>query len=537
MAAGRKRSALPDRLAALRDAMDAARGRIDRDVESRIDAILARVDGRLAFSGDVTVVALAGATGSGKSSLFNALSGTKLAEPGMRRPTTSAAMAAVFGEEQSDLLDWLDVPRRHLVTGAADLSGLILLDLPDHDSTAQAHREIVDRLVELVDQFVWVVDPQKYADAALHDRYLRPLAAHADVMVIALNQIDRVAEAERPRMVADLRRLLDSEGLDSAPVVAVSAVTGDGIADLRAQLVTLIAGKQAAAKRMAGDVTDAAEALAPEIGAADADDVPKKRTAHLNRTLAVAAGVPVVVEAVKKSWRHRGGLATGWPVVAWLAKFRPDPLRSLHLDMLSTKKQKAIEPGRVNRTSVPVAQGVAKARVDSAVRALATETSEGLPRGWQDAVLTAARSEEMLLPDHLDRAIATTDLATDRGNGWWTVVRVLQWLVLLTTLVGAGWLLLNFLLVSYLALPAIPWPRVGNLPLPTVLALGGVLAGILVALLSRVGVEIGAQSHAARADRELMRSIGQVTSTYVIAPIEAELAHREKAQEALKRLR
>ena len=152
-------------------------------------------------------------------------------------------------------------------------------------------------------------------------------------------------------------------------------------------------------------------------------------------------------------------------------------------------------------------------------------------------MLAAARSEETLLPDHLDRAIATTDLATDRGNGWWTVVRVLQWLVLLTTLVGAGWLLVNFLLVSYLALPALPVPRVRNLPLPTVLALGGVLAGILVALLSRVGVEVGAQSHASRADRELMRSIGQVTSTYVIAPIEAELTRREKAQEALKRLR
>ena len=533
----KKRSALPERLAALRTAMDAARGRIDPDVESRIDAILGRVNGRLAFSGDVTIVALAGATGSGKSSLFNALSGTKLAEPGVRRPTTAAAMAAVFGEEQSDLLDWLDVPRRHLVTGAEDLSGLILLDLPDHDSTQQAHREIVDRLVELVDQFVWVVDPQKYADAALHDRYLKPLAAHADVMVIALNQIDRVTEQLQPGMVSDLRRLLDAEGLADARLVTVSAVTGEGVADLRAELVTLIKGKQTAAKRLAGDVTGAAEALAPELGDADADGVPKKRAAHLNRTLAVAAGVPVVVEAVKKSWRHRGGIATGWPVVAWLARFRPDPLRALHLDVLSTKKNKAIEPGRVNRTSVPVAQGVAKARVDSAVRALATESAEGLPRGWQDSVLAAARSEETLLPDHLDRAIATTDLATDRGNGWWTVVRVLQWLVLLTTLVGAGWLLLNFLLVSYFALPALPVPKVGNLGLPTVLALGGVAAGILVALLSRVGVEIGARSHASRADRELTRGIAQVTSRYVIGPVDAELARRDRARDALKQLR
>ncbi len=533
----KKRPGLPDRLAALRTAMDAARGRMDPDVEERIDAILARVDRRLAFSGEVTIVALAGATGSGKSSLFNAVSGTTLAEPGVRRPTTAAAMAAVFGEEQSDLLDWLDVPRRHLVTGAEELSGLILLDLPDHDSTQQSHREIVDRLVELVDQFVWVVDPQKYADAALHDRYLKPLAGHADVMVIALNQVDRVAEPDRAGMIADLRRLLDAEGLADARLVAVSTVTGEGLADLRAALVTLIKGKQTAARRLAGDVTGVAEALAPELGDLDAAGVPKKRAVQLNRTLAVAAGVPVVVEAVKKSWRHRGGIATGWPVVAWLARIRPDPLRALHLDAISTKKHKAIEPGRVNRTAVPVARGVAKARVDSAVRALATETAEGLPRGWQDAVLAAARSEEMMLPDHLDRAIATTDLATDRGNGWWTVVRVLQWLVLLTTLVGAGWLLVNFFLVSYFALPALPVPKVGNLGLPTVLALGGVAAGILVALLSRGGVEVGARSRAARADRELTRAIGQVTMTYVIGPVDAELARRDRAREALKQLR
>lgn len=531
-----RRPALPERLSALREAMDAARGRIDPEVEARIDAVLSRVDGRLAFSGDVTVVALAGATGSGKSSLFNALSGTTLAEPGVKRPTTSAAMAAVFGEEQGDLLDWLDVPRRHLVTGADDLTGLILLDLPDHDSTQQSHREVVDRLVQLVDQFVWVVDPQKYADAALHDRYLRPLAAHADVMVVALNQIDRVAEAERPRMTADLRRLLDAEGLSGARLVAVSATTGDGLPELRATLVTLIRGKQAAAKRLGGDVSDAAVALEPELGSRDADGVPKKRAAQLNRTLAVAAGVPVVVEAVAKSWRHRGVLATGWPVVAWLARFRPDPLRALHLDVASSKKAKAIEPGRVNRTSVPVAGGVARARVDSAVRALATETSDGLPRGWQDAVLAAARSEERLLPDHLDRAIATTDLATDRGNGWWTAVRVLQWLVLLTTLVGAGWLLVNFVLVAYLALPGLPVPRYGNVGLPTLLAVGGVLAGLLVALLSRVGVELGARSHAARADRELTRSIARVTSEYVIGPVDAELARLEQARAALARL-
>ena len=205
----RSTAPLPQRLAALKEAAQQAQGRIDPQVEAQVEAVLAHVDKRLAFSGDTTVVAIAGATGSGKSSLFNAVSKTTLAEPGVRRPTTSAAMAASFGDEQMALLDWLDVPRRHLVTGAPEMDGLVLLDLPDHDSTQQQHREIVDRMVRLVDQLVWVVDPQKYADAALHDGYLKPLAAHAEVMLVVLNQVDRVAERERPRMLADLRRLLD----------------------------------------------------------------------------------------------------------------------------------------------------------------------------------------------------------------------------------------------------------------------------------------------------------------------------------------
>ncbi len=527
---------LPDILAALRQALEQAQGRIDPEIEAQVEAVLAHVDGRLAFSGDITIVAIAGSTGSGKSSLFNAVSGTTLAEPGVRRPTTSSAMAASFGDERPGLLDWLDVPRRHLVTGAAELDGLVLVDLPDHDSTQQQHREIVDRMVRLVDQFVWVVDPQKYADAALHHGYLRPLAAHADVMLVVLNQIDRVAADQRALMLADLRRLLDSEGLQQARLLAVSAATGEGIDELRAALLTLLRSKQTAARRLCGDLTDAAAALRPEIGDASVDGVSRRRISRLNQVLAVAAGAPVVVEAVKKAWRHRGGLATGWPLLAWLARFRPDPLRALHLDQVVGRRQPAVEPARVNRTSLPAAQGVAKARVDSAVRALAADTGEQLPRGWQDAIDRACRQEERLLPDHLDRAIATADLATDRGHGWWAVVRVLQWLVLLATLVGAGWLLANMVLTAYLALPPLPVPRVGRFGLPTVLALGGLAAGLLIAGLSRVGVEIGARARAARAERVLTRAIAQITQQYVVAPVNAELERRKQAQAALRRI-
>src|SRR5207253_1696815 len=45
-------------------------------------------------------------------------------------------------------------------TKEVDLSGLVLLDLPDHDSTETSHHEEVDRVVALADVLVWVLDPQ-----------------------------------------------------------------------------------------------------------------------------------------------------------------------------------------------------------------------------------------------------------------------------------------------------------------------------------------------------------------------------------------
>ena len=59
-----------------------------------------------------------------------------------------------------------------------EMRGVVLLDLPDHDSTEVSHHLEVDRLVQLADMLVWVLDPQKYADAAIHDRFLKPLAGH-----------------------------------------------------------------------------------------------------------------------------------------------------------------------------------------------------------------------------------------------------------------------------------------------------------------------------------------------------------------------
>src|SRR5690349_960010 len=191
-----------------------------------------------------TVVALAGGTGSGKSTLFNALAGANFSPAGVTRPTTKHSHACVWGMQgAAPLLDWLGVQRRHryarasaLDSGESMLNGLLLLDLPDHDSVVTASMAAVDRLSKLADMLIWVLDPQKYADAAVHNRYLIPLAGHAGVFTVVLNQIDLLSQEQASDCEDDLRRLLDAEGLTDTPLLAVSARTGVGLDDLRALL-------------------------------------------------------------------------------------------------------------------------------------------------------------------------------------------------------------------------------------------------------------------------------------------------------------
>jgi GTP-binding protein EngB required for normal cell division len=531
---------LVDHLRALNEAVELCEGRVDSAVLDDARRIVDQADRRLAISGSATVVALAGATGSGKSSIFNVLSGTTLATVGVRRPTTAHAMACSWGEESAEnLLDWLQVPRRHALEAdpamAAALDGLVLLDLPDHDSTEVDHRMEVDRLVQLVDMLVWVVDPQKYADAAIHDRYLKPLAKHSDVMMIILNQVDKLSPSQREQCLKDLRRLLASEGLAKVPVMAVSAVTGEGIEGLREELAKQVAEKQAAALRLAADVSVAATRLGEASGTTKVTPLTQSSINQLTTQVAIAAGVPVVTEAVGKAWRLRGGLATGWPVLAWMAKFKPDPLRRLHLDRLGVgRRHKEIDPSGVGRTSLPATSGVQKARVDTALRTLADQAALGLTRGWADEIKRAARSAEDALPDRVDRAIATTDLDLAKHRRWWQLIRVVQWLLVAAVVAGLGWLALAFVL-AYFQLPPLPEVRWWELPAPTVLVIGGVLAGLLVAGLARIGVEVGARRRAAKARQLLRAAIARVAGELVIDPVKAEQERYERARLALER--
>jgi GTPase Era involved in 16S rRNA processing len=199
---------------------------IDTNGWLELAEIRSRVHKRIGFLGEVLVVVLAGGTGSGKSSLFNALCGAEVATVGLERPTTSRCLAAIPSGIEGDLEPFMQSLGIDDLVEVDGLDQMVLVDLPDFDSTFTSHREIVDSVLPLVDAAVWVVDPEKYADRLLHEHFLAPLSRYSDQMVFALNQADRLGEHTQA-VLTNLTEQLVADGHSSPAVVATVAAADE----------------------------------------------------------------------------------------------------------------------------------------------------------------------------------------------------------------------------------------------------------------------------------------------------------------------
>ncbi|MFI0373697.1 GTPase family protein [Actinomadura sp. 1N219] len=518
---------LTDRLNGLDRLVRAGDGRLDQPVLTEAGALLDRAGQRLRLSGEHTVVALAGGTGSGKSSLFNAICGLELSPTGMRRPMTSQAHACVWGlDGAGPLLDWLDVDKRHRYARAsaldleradATLQGLVLIDLPDHDSIQAMHRAEVDRFVAIADLLVWVVDPQKYADAALHRNYIVPFARHAGVTLIVLNQVDRLAPHEIDDCVADLRRLLEAEGLADPRIVTTSAIADDGVYGFRDILVDTVAARRARTERLSADVDRAAERF---VGyRADTEPpttVDDGRRGDLVQALTDAAGAPAVAEAMESAYELRAADFVGWPVTAIIARLRSDPLRRMRLTELREELRGAF--------TGPI--GAQQGDVDTALQGVTEGITPELPAHWGRSVRAAARSHATEIPEALGESLKDALPTFNQVPRWWWLVKTWQFFLVLVAALSVVWI---GLLVAYGLLdvggedPGGLVGEAGLIPYVAVLVVCTLGMGWLTSSACRNLVALSSAKHGDKMEHHMRLGIERVAHEKVIVPIEQDL--------------
>lgn len=222
------------------------------------------------YFSDSIVVAIAGGTGSGKSSLLNALAGQEIASTSALRPHTNAPLAWIPKGEPAIATLVGDLGIEDVVEHDDGL-GLAVIDLPDLDSVNDDHRTLVEAVLPRVDAVLWVFDPVKYHDPSIHADFLAQLVAYEPVFTFVLNKIDRLDEGEAEAVATHLGVILSMDGYREATVVPVAAAPpGEdpiGIESLRAVLNDTLVAKRADRAKLIEDLLQAGRELASETDA------------------------------------------------------------------------------------------------------------------------------------------------------------------------------------------------------------------------------------------------------------------------------
>jgi 50S ribosome-binding GTPase len=438
---------------------------------------------RMGFPADVYTLAFVGGTGVGKSSLLNALAGESVSATSVRRPTTDSPVAWVPGSARSQLAGLLAHLEVREVREHADegLGQVAILDLPDMDSVEPAHRERVEALLPRVDAVVWVTDLEKYHDAVLHDAFLHRWIDHLDRQLVVLNKADRltVDDAERVRrdLQLDMDRLAGGDGTGPG-VIITSAIRegslGPGVGAVRRWLAEGVDAKAVVRSRLAASLVNTIESLAIVTGVDPGSEVKPlldadararaadQATASVLRVVDMAGAESQAVAATRARARSTGGGPLG---------------------RVSSGVYRLI--GREAREADPGAflarwreRGSLSPAVDAITEAV-TEPIRRAPDAVRPALLAVVDPErlEVGLAAATDRAIAEhgPEVPTSRV---WPLLGSVQSAVTAVLGLAAAWLVLWIVIrfqVNEIAVPVL-----GQLPMPLVILLLALLAGLLV---------------------------------------------------------
>ena len=476
---GGRHARLEGCLTAIEDAIAAA-GDLGLDT-APATAVRDEARRRLGLAADVYVLALVGGTGVGKSSLLNALAGRVVTSAGPRRPTTARPVAWVATSAAAivaPLLERLGPVDRQLHDDQA-LAGVVILDLPDADSLEAANRATVDALLPLVDAVAWVTDPEKYADALLHDELLRHWIPRLDRQVVLLNKADRLSGDEVEGVRTHLARIVAGElvtsGSGRPEVIDVSAIQGpEGIAPFRAWLEAGLDAKAVVTGRVAASISDAvlalarAGAVATEAGRRPLIDPARRRRAldaatdEALRVVDLDGAERQAVAATRARARRRGAGPFGrMTSLAYRA---------------SGRERRAADPagylrawrgrGTLTRAVLPLTD-------------LASEALAGAPASLRPVLAAAADPVDLerRLGTAVDHVVGAQPPLAPPVSRWWSLLGLLHTAIVVVLVFAVAWLL-----VWILARPpvdSVQVPVLGAVPMPFALLVGTLVAGLV----------------------------------------------------------
>ena len=310
--------------------------------------------------------------------------------------------------------------RRHL-------GGLVLIDLPDHDGAAAGAAVETNRLVGLADLMLWVLDPQKYADAPVHRRYLTPLAGHASVIAVVLNQSHPLSPEQagyprdRPDPAARLRRAARRPGpRHLGPDRRGPGQAGQGAGRDRHRAACRD-GPDRGRPRRDGRAVRPLRRGGPRRGPGCRHrglrrGPPGQRRGPGGVVQQGGRGGRGVGQALQSARELRAVHYVGWPV-SWLVDRGARPR--------SRAQAPARQPVGGTGAGYPAAPpGRSRRRSTTCSPPSASRFAPALPLPWSNTVRAAARSKRDEIPGALGRAIGESLPEENSVDAWWRVVAV-----------------------------------------------------------------------------------------------------------------
>ncbi|MEO8261632.1 MAG: dynamin family protein [Pseudolysinimonas sp.] len=312
-----------------------------RQIDDYIRPRLADLDAPL-------LAVVGGSTGSGKSTIVNAMIGAPVTRVGVIRPTTrqpilvhSPADADWFASDRilpglARVRGTLNAPGTHstaagdapavsrinelmLLSDAHVPPSLAIVDAPDIDSVADENRALAAQLLAAADLWLFVTTANRYADAVPW-RLLEGAGGRTVTMGIVLN---RVPPGARDDILPDLEAMLAARELVDVPIFVIEEQSLDALGMLPQSAVeaplrwlTSIAGDRTertrvAARTLSGTITDLDRRVAEIAGARE------EQLAWTDRAEAMArAEYESALESVDDATRD-GALLRGEVLARW----------------------------------------------------------------------------------------------------------------------------------------------------------------------------------------------------------------------------